>query len=287
MILVTFNNRELAQIFVDYMQTKGVPLQVEKNNESNFDISLPQSAQTQENITQVELALNEFIQNPYAKKFLDASWRLGEKTGFSASQQVARNNFTHRLWPYLGNIKKLTLSITLLCIVIFAFLLVMGSNVVLHYLGFPLAGQFNQIWRYITPIFIHFSAMHIIFNLMWWWYLENMIETRRSKNTLLEILLLSGIISNIAEYMATGPFFGGLSGVVYALMGYVWLCGRYRPKLGLALDNVMMGIAIIWLIAGFTELLGPIANIAHLVGLIVGLLLAAKDLWLINLCSKR
>jgi GlpG protein len=37
------------------------------------------------------------------------------------------------------------------------------------------------------------------------------------------ILLSSSALPNIAEFFASGPRFGGLSGVVYALLGYSWL----------------------------------------------------------------
>lgn len=47
-------------------------------------------------------------------------------------------------------------------------------------------------------------------------------------------------------------------------------------------DRTMMFFALIWLVAGYLGWLGSIANTAHLIGLIIGLLLAAKDIWFIK-----
>ena len=80
-------------------------------------------------------------------------------------------------------------------------------------------------------------------------------------------------LPNIAEFFASGPRFGGLSGVVYALLGYSWLRARLQPACGLTMPPALMGFMLIWLVLGFFDMLGtPTANMAHLVGLLVGLL---------------
>ncbi len=70
---------------------------------------------------------------------------------------------------------------------------------------------------------MHFSLMHILFNLLWWWYLGGAVEKRIGSGKLVVITVISALLSGFVQHQFSGPWFGGLSGVVYALMGYVWL----------------------------------------------------------------
>jgi GlpG protein len=65
--------------------------------------------------------------------------------------------------------------------------------------------------------------------------------------------------------------FGGLSGVGYALFGYLWMKGMYEPEQGMILHPNTINTMLIWLVLCMTGLLGPIANAAHVVGLAVGI----------------
>lgn len=137
-----------------------------------------------------------------------------------------------------------------------------------------LAGQY---WRLITPIFIHFGVMHIVFNSLWLWELGGAIE-RTSQTWKLGILVLGiGLCSNLAQYFYAGPLFGGLSGVVYGLLGYIWAQGRFNPYARLILNQSVMIMMLVWFALCWTGLLGAIANMAHTAGLLVGALWGALE----------
>ena len=64
--------------------------------------------------------------------------------------------------------------------------------------------------------------------------------------------------------------FGGISGVVCALFGYIWMKGLYEPEQGMVLHPNSITMVLLWLALCMTGWMGPIANAAHVVGLIVG-----------------
>ena len=130
--------------------------------------------------------------------------------------------------------------------------------------------QRGQVWRLVTPMFLHFSALHLIFNMMWLWTLGRMLETllRGVRFTLLVVVI--AIISNTAQALIKGPHFGGMSGVVYGLFGFVVVHARLNPMGGLHLDPRTIRFMLIWLVLCFTNIFGPIANWAHSFGLLTG-----------------
>jgi GlpG protein len=62
-----------------------------------------------------------------------------------------------------------------------------------------------------------------------------------------------------------------MSGVVYALAGYIWIRGKYNRASGLFLSKQNVTGLLIWLVVCFTGIVGPVANAAHFVGLVTGM----------------
>lgn len=135
----------------------------------------------------------------------------------------------------------------------------------------------GQLWRLWTPIFMHFSLMHILFNLLWVWLVGGRMEAMQGRLSLLGLVMFSGLLSNLAQFWHTGPVFGGMSGVVFALIAYSWLWDRQKQTPRFGLPPALMGFMLFWVALGYTGMLGSlgfgaIANTAHLVGLLAGLL---------------
>jgi GlpG protein len=131
--------------------------------------------------------------------------------------------------------------------------------------------QHGQVWRLVTPIFIHFGPLHILFNMLWLRDLGSMIEARQSSWTLAALVLVIAVFSNLAQFYYDGPRFGGMSGVVYGLLGYIWMRGKFDPASGLYLHPTTVTMMIVWFFACFTPLIPHIANATHAVGLAMGL----------------
>ncbi|HXA48281.1 MAG TPA: rhomboid family intramembrane serine protease, partial [Burkholderiaceae bacterium] len=154
-----------------------------------------------------------------------------------------------------------------------------ASEQVLDYLFIadPNGGGLNaiasgEVWRLITPIFIHFGLMHIVFNMMWMWDLGKLVELRRGTLFLAIFVIVDGVASNLMQYgMTQSPFFGGMSGVVYGLLGFVWMQGKYNPHFGYLLHKPTVVMMLAWYVLCWTGLLGPVANWAHTGGLLIGI----------------
>jgi len=129
----------------------------------------------------------------------------------------------------------------------------------------------GQLWRLVTPIFIHFGVIHILFNMFWLRDLGSMIEGRQSSGLLALLVVVIGVCSNLAQFYYGGPAFGGMSGVVYGLLGYIWMRGKFDPASGLYLHPTTVTMMIVWFFACFTPLIPHIANATHAAGLAVGL----------------
>jgi GlpG protein len=128
----------------------------------------------------------------------------------------------------------------------------------------------GQVWRLITPILLHFGILHLLFNMFWLRDLGGMIEVQRGTRTMVAVALLGAVIGNTAEFLWDGPYFGGMSGVNYALFAYIWIKQRYEPHLGLGLSEQAVLILMGWLIISAIGIIGSAANAAHIAGLLTG-----------------
>lgn len=137
----------------------------------------------------------------------------------------------------------------------------------------------GEVWRMLTPVFIHMGAMHLIFNSLWFWYLGMRIERHHGSGLLLALFLVSGVGSNLAQYLVSGPNFGGMSGVIYGYFGYLGWQTLRHPRSPVAIAPALLVFALVWLVLGYTGLQvmpgqGEIANTAHSGGLVLGILFA-------------
>lgn len=152
---------------------------------------------------------------------------------------------------------------------------VMGED----YIGFrPVAYNVvhGQLWRFITPIFLHFSVFHILFNGLWLWELGRRVEALVGGWGLLKLVFVIALLSNTAQYVWQGAsLFGGMSGVIYGLLGYIWWRHRLSPHPYLDIPPGIIVFMLVWLVVCMTGAVSwfadvQIANGAHVGGLLVG-----------------
>lgn len=267
--LISLNHPRMAQAFIDYMASRQIDIKMMPEGEGQFALWLTDS----QHQVEAEAELQQFLDNPNASKYQAASWDMAE---------TRQNHFKYQSPSMLAMVKAkagpLTLLVMASCIAIFVLQQFGAGNAVFAALHFPaFSGQEWQIWRWFSHALLHFSVMHIAFNLLWWWQLGGDIEQKLGSGKVLQLFLLSAALSGIGQFWVEGANFGGLFGVVYALVGYLWVVGYKAPQLGLGMPKPIIGFMLVWLVLGFVQPFMAIANTAHLVGLLSGVLMGAVD----------
>lgn len=267
--LFSLSNPRVAQSFIDYMASKKIDIKMMPEGEGQFSLWLVDEAH--QTITQQEL--QRFIDNPNHKRYQLASWDMAE----SREQKFQYNN-PKMLQMIKSKAGPFTLLVMFVCIAIFSLQQLGLQNSIFDLFHFPdQDGQRWQAWRWFTHALMHFSVLHITFNLLWWWQFGGDVEQKLGLNKLLQIFLITSLLSGAGQFIVEGANFGGLSGVVYGLAGYLWIIGTKAPQLGLGIQRSVFGFMLVWLALGYVQPYMAIANTAHLMGLVSGLALGLFD----------
>ena len=302
-----------AERFTAYLITQGIAAQAEHQGET-----WAVWVRNEDQVTPAREAFRQFAEHPddprYDRVVHEASLLLQQE---AARQTQARRNIVEvrARWSRTGKRKNpLTNVILGLCAAVFV-LTGFGADrtsSAQRMLGFRntarLAGQDGdqlsdrlvdiergQVWRLVTPIFLHHDILHLIFNLLMFQVFASRIEDRLGTVRLAWMVLVIALVSNTAQGLAPSswgafggsPFFLGISGVVYGLFGYVWMKTMYEPELGLFVSGTTVALLLAWMFLGLFGLLDGavphaanepaahvgIANLAHVVGLFTGLVL--------------
>jgi GlpG protein len=280
----SFASEAQARFFTDYLLSRDIRSHLEPEADRSWSIWI----QDEDQITDAQQALQRFQANPTAEEFQKApeeAARARQKQAEDLANYRKRVRSRKSVFPSMGGygVGLLTFLMILACVSISAFS-VLGDHEWLRqlYISDPEnTGRHlpevmhGEVWRLVTPIFMHANLLrdplHLLFNMMWLYQLGSMVEGRQSALFLFFFVIISGTLSNLAQYFWFGPNFVGMSGVVYALAGYIWIRGKYNPGSGLFLDRQSVVWLVGWLIFCFTGFAGPIANAAHFIGLVVGM----------------
>ena len=279
------NDETQARCFADFLYGEGMESQVDAARQNSWEIWVLDDA----HVDRARSLLDEFRQNPDDPRFTKASRAAAKQRQLDIKKAVPRRArvVDARTIFYSTPVPLGAVSITLIGISVVAALFTRlgredrfvqplsitqyqddGEHIRWHG-GLPEVRR-GQIWRLFTPMFLHFSILHILFNMLWLRDLGSMVEARKGSWRLLLLVLVLAGTSNFAQYLVSGPTFGGMSGVVYGLLGYIWMQGKFDPASRLSLQPQTVTFMIAWFFLCLTGLMGPIANTAHAVGLALG-----------------
>lgn len=269
--LVQLEQHNIALLFANYLGTLGIAAKVESEAKQAHTVYCQE-----DRMAEAKAEFDVFIKSPFEQKYQQAAWQHGETVTLNGGDESLLAHFKENFLAHAGMV---TLLVFALCWLVFIASNLGWAQSIFGQLQFyprlSIDAFFAEPWRLLGPAFFHFSWLHIVFNTMWWWQLGGSIENVLGKGTLINLLLISAIFSNLGQFFVSGANFGGLSGVVYALVGFVWWHGYLAPEKGLSLSKPIIGFLLFWLLLGFMDVLPVnIANTAHLLGLISGCLLA-------------
>ena len=276
-------NESAARTFADYLCVEGIDSQIERQRDDEWGVWIVE----EDKIEPAMKLLAAFRQNPADPKYRSKAKSAAELRAAAQQEQAAYHkrvrNRRHLFRPLTAyGFGPLTFVLIAVSVTVFI-LSKYGAD---HE---PIMGLFitdltggtwdrslpeirqGEVWRLFTPMFIHFGPLHILCNMLWLRDLGSMIEARQSSWHLAALALVIAACSNLAQCYVTGPDFGGMSGVVYGLLGYAWLRGKYDPGSGLYLHPSTVTMMIIWFFACLTPLVPHVANAAHAVGLVMGM----------------
>lgn len=163
--------------------------------------------------------------------------------------------------------------ITAICIVIYILQQLGFEESIMEAFHYPIYFEQDwELWRYVTHAFVHLSNVHIIANLSWFWLFGGVIQRCFGGMKLFLIFLVSAVVSGVVQNYFSGPDFFGLSGVVYAVLGYVFVVDKLNANV-FNLPKGFFSMLLVGLAFGFISPLFDIyiGNAAHISGLVVGL----------------
>lgn len=306
--LADVKNKKHAESFVAYLLTLGISTHVEpeganKQSDGNWgehgDVwSL--WVRDEDRLPEAMAELNRFQSDPDNAKYNHAVQEARAIVQQKRTEQKLREKNIRTLRPSGnpmtgGRLPPLTLTLVIICVVLG---LVTGfsdpgqGNTLgkiaikeLKFVDMSLYLETNdpaaslkrlELWRLLTPAFLHGGAIHLLLNMFSLASLGRLTEKLEGVGKYSLLLIIMALGSHLPQGLLPPQFFGnpnfvGISGVVMGLFGYLAVKSKLRPDCGFFFPPdayVMIGML---LVLGFAMPNGlGMANVAHLGGLVTG-----------------
>lgn len=289
----TIQSPEEARRFEDHLLVEGISCSMEREPDGTFSVWIEDDDQ----LGEAESLLRSFELEPRAARYIAATQKAGEirkalqtKAQEDTKSEPAVSRSGPPSQPAYTETPVVLLFIAL-CVAIFIYsdggqsdkvcsqltinsYQTVGMDRILFDNVFFIRVREGQVWRLFTPVLLHFGFLHILFNMLWLHQLGSAIEKLQGSWFLTGMILLMAIFTNVCQYLATGPnpLFGGMSGVIFGLMGYIWMKSKLDPFSGFYIQPNTVFIMIAWMVLCMTGGLGfRTANISHVSGLLIGM----------------
>lgn len=285
--LLTAENRENAESIRWYLESQGVESWIDEEDPEDCTVWLINEEQEARAHTLAKEALAPGRQKENSQLIREAKSELEKKQKSdkkrAAAQKKSQNTGLFGQFP-------VTIYIMIICVTVFMINESSGQSIIYQKLHFSLNPYSHywtfknfdeilngEVWRLITPAFLHFGWFHIIFNMMWFWQLGTATESSMSTKKLLSFFFWVAVISNTGFYLVAGPMFGGMSGINYALCGWLWGLERFGKGNRVSFNQQTPTFFFFWYIICLgLSLTGMfnVANTIHGLGAVTGVFFA-------------
>ncbi len=206
-----------------------------------------------------------------------------EEESFSISKWDVFKNF------FLGNATFLLLLIMILSFI--GQVLVLGLfgpityNQILSWLAPTKSTFLTRPWTLVTSIFLHStkSTFHLIFNALILLFIGPALERMIGRKKFIGLFLASGVVAGISQLLVPGSDFIllGASGAIFGILGALTVMAPRMPILlfffiPMQLWMLPLGYGFIQFILAILRPASNIAHMAHVGGLVAGLIFGYK-----------
>lgn len=138
-------------------------------------------------------------------------------------------------------------------------------------------------WTVLTSIFIHGGPFHFLINSMVLFFIGPAVENRMGKERFVTIFLGAGMAAAVGQILVSAPHVPvlGASGAILGALGALTALEPKMPVLFLFIIPMQLwiftlGFGVYTIVFALTGLAEGIGHVAHLTGLIIGLLYGLK-----------
>ena len=263
--------KDMALTFADYLVSINIKAIVREKLGGNYAVCVDNELA----LYRARTEFAEFARDPFNRKYKNASWQRGRV--MRKRPEIKARGFT----LFSMELMSFTTAVEAVCVLVYLLMFIAEMSVIdaLGLYDSRLISDDFAIYRLITPAFMHFSVMHIGFNLVMWEAFARPIERYLGTVKLLGLFVLIALLSNIAQlwFLPSGSVFGGMSGVVYGLIGYMAVLSlRKDLPYKLYIPKGLFTVSLLFIALGF--FMDGIANFCHLGGIAAGALCGFIDL---------
>ncbi len=306
------DGRKPTEQFVAFLLTQNIKTHIEgvDGKSDSWEVWV----RNEDQMAEASKHLLAFKQNPTDSRYdlaMKEATRLlqaEQKSKQAAARNIRRMDTSRTPQLTRGPIPPLTLTLVILAVVVsfasnFMDLRALQNNkwgeVVVNELSFVEPAAWNktkdpaaslkrgELWRVVTPIFMHGSMLHLAFNLFMLVSLGRLTERIQGTPKFALFVLMLAVFPNLLQglmppALGGSPLFVGISGVVYGLFGYIWIRSLNHPEMGVVVPMPMVVVVLGLIVLGFAASMSQgeiaagwrLANFCHLGGLLVGIAVA-------------